>query len=334
MSEEDVSPTSRGKTPRRSARTSGRGPVAPRRQAQPDPGPPGEGEAPNPPPAGPPGEGETPGPPRAGPPDLGETPGQLAPGPPDLGETPGQLAPGPPGEGAAPGPPPAGPPDPGETPGRADPGDRWYQFSNVDDGAQASWLGKPPVQTATGPAPEAPAAEPAERAPVSLKDQPAPWFQGAQAAWAGEAPPPGIHLSYALHAAAQVGTDSVTLAYLPPTRGAGQLQAGVLINLIRRDSSLSDPYTVGPGYTGTQQVPLDPDVRRSDTGAERLKTRSEPVPDVALARPPEPWWGGVIYLDDEEDPTHAIIPASMPGSHVRMGWGNASSTIGGMGDGA
>jgi hypothetical protein len=348
MSEQDVGPPGKGKTPRRSARTPGRGPAASRRQAQPEPGPPGEGEAPGQPAPGPPDLGEAPGPPdlgeAPGPPDLGE-----APGPPALGEAPGQRAPGLSGEGEAPGQPVPGPPGEGGTPGppaseeRPGPGDRWYEFSNVDDGAQASWLGQPPVQTATAPAPEAPAAEPAEGAPVWSKDHPAPWFPGPQAPWAGEAPPPGIHLSYPLHAAAQAGADSVTLAYPPPSRGAGQLQAGVLINLIRRDSSLSDPYTVGPGFAGNQagnqQVPLDPHVRRSDAGAERLKTLSEPVPDVALApqpgfRPPEPWWGGVTHLDDEEDPTHAIIPASMPGSHVRMGWGDASLTIGGMGNGA
>jgi hypothetical protein len=295
MSEEDVTPPARRRTPRRSAGSSGRGPAARGRRAQPEPGPPGEGGPPGQPAAGPPG---------------GEGP-------------PGQPPTGPPGGEGPPGPPASG--------------GRRYQLSNIDDGAQAPWLGQTPAQTATAPAPEAPAAEPAEPAPVSLKDQPAPWFQGAQAAWAGEAPPPGIHLSYALHAAAQAGADSVTLAYLPPARGAGQLQAGVLINLIRRDYSLSDPYTVGPGFIGNQQVPLDPNVRRGDAGADRLKTRSEPVPDIALApqpRPPEPWWGGVIHLDDAEDHTRAIITASMPGSHVRMGWGNASSTIGGMDDGA
>lgn len=86
---------------------------------------------------------------------------------------------------------------------------------------------------------------------------------------------------------------------------------------------------------GHTRVLLDPGVRASDDGAESLKTAGEPVPDLALGRRVPPiWWGGYSRLDHEEDPIHAITPASLPGSHVRLGWGNGSVTIGGMGYGS
>jgi len=162
---------------------------------------------------------------------------------------------------------------------------------------------------------------------------PAPWFRGAQAAWAGEAPPSGIHLSFPLGAPAEEGAKAVTLRREPPRSGAGLLQAGALVNLIRPDSRLSELYTVQPDYKlGNVRVPLNPRVRGDDEGAENLKTADEPVPEVALGhRIQETWSGGYAHLSNEADVIHAVIPISLPGSHVRLGWGNASSTIGGMG---
>lgn len=218
----------------------------------------------------------------------------------------------------------------------------WLRLDGIGSGAQGAWAGTGPSPPTEAPGPvetEAVTAEeaPAERGGVYKEDAPAPWFQGAQAAWAGEAPPPGIHLSFALETPAAEGARSVVLRAAPPTGlSAGMLQAGALITLIRPDSSRSEPYTVRPKYkTGDQKVLLDPGVRAADDGAESLKTAGEPVPDLALGRRvPPTWLGGYSRLDREEDPIHAITPASLPGSHVRLGWGNGSATIGGMGYGS
>jgi hypothetical protein len=217
----------------------------------------------------------------------------------------------------------------------------WLRLDGIGGGAQAAWAGRVPSVTTEARRPvetQAVTVEeaPAERGGVYEEDAPAPWFQGAQAAWAGEAPPPGIHLSFALEAPAAEGAGSVDLRHAPPTGlSAGRLQAGVLVTLARPDSSRSEPYTVRPNYViGNTRVPLDPGVRASDDGAESLKTAGEPVPELALGHHiPATWWGGYSRLDHEEDPIHAIIPASLPGSHVRLGWGNGSLTIGGMGYG-
>ena len=233
-------------------------------------------------------------------------------------------------------------PDERESAGRSAWEAPWLRLDGISGGAQSAWAGTVPSVATEAPLPVAAEAVTAEDAPVERggvyeKDAPAPWFQGAQAAWAGEAPSPGIHLSFALGTPAAEGARSVNLRTAPP-KGltAGRLQAGTLVTLIRPDYSRSEPYTVRPEYvTGDPRVLLDPGVRASDDGAESLKTADEPVPDIALKQHvPATWAGEYSRVDHEEDPIHAIIPASLPGSHVRLGWGNGSVTIGGMGYGS
>jgi hypothetical protein len=207
---------------------------------------------------------------------------------------------------------------------------------------QAAWAGQPPpapAEASARAAAEAPRDEERELAQADVygnKDKKAPWFQGAQAAWAGEAPPPGIRLTLALANPAEEGSKSIDLTEDPGGLYAGQLQPGAFATLIRADSSPSEPYVVGPGYqTGDLHVPLVPRVRDRDEGARSLKTAGEPVPGIALGqRDPAIWDGPVLRLDDEPDPIHRVTSASIPGSHSRLGWANASLAIGGVGGGS
>ena len=218
----------------------------------------------------------------------------------------------------------------------------WLRLDGIGCGAQAPWAGETPSVPTEAPLPVEAETATAEKAPavrggVYEEDAPAPWFQGARAAWAGEAPPPGIHLSFALETPAAEGATSVDVrTALPMGLSAGRVQAGALVTLIRPDYSRSEPYTVRPEYKlGDPQVLLDPGVRARDDGAESLKTVGEPVPDIALKQHiPATWSGEYSRVDHDEDPIHAIIPASLPGSHVRLGWGNGSVTIGGIGYGS
>ncbi len=207
---------------------------------------------------------------------------------------------------------------------------------------RAAWAGRPAPAPPEAPvrgvadAPHGPEAEPAQADVYGDKDKKAPWFQGAQAAWAGEAPPPGIRLTLPLANPAEEGSKSIDLAEDPGGLYAGQLQAGAFATLIRADSSPSEPYLVGPGYqTGDLHVPLIPRVRDRDEGARTLKTAGEPVPAIALGRRDPPvWLGPVLQLDDEPDPIHRVTLASIPGSHSRLGWANASLAIGGVDGGS
>jgi hypothetical protein len=219
----------------------------------------------------------------------------------------------------------------------------WRRMDGIDGGAQAAWCGTAPsvqadplaLAVAGAEADVAAQAEAAAPSGYGDQDAPAPWFDGPQAAWAGEAPPPGIHLTLPLETPAEAGAKSVLLEAAPPTSGAGQLQAGAFVSLIRPGYGPSARYAVRSGYvSGRKRVPLRPSIRDQDEGASQLATAGEPVPDIALGRRPPAWWGGYARPDDQADPIRAIIPPSLPGSHVRLGWGNASLTIGGMGYGS
>lgn len=204
--------------------------------------------------------------------------------------------------------------------------------------AQAAWAGKTsqhageaavPVPAAEArPAVTHEAAGPAAGEPGRYGHRAAPWFDGPQAPWAGEAPPAGIYISMPLASPADEGDESILLAgVLPPGYFADQLHQGALISLVSTDFRLSEAYVVkkmeiAAGAGGRTRVWLSPRVRAADAGAEQAKTRGQPVPAIALGARPRPWRGSHGHPDREPGPVHEI-----PGPHARLGWGNASTAI-------